>query len=134
MNESDAIRRFLSERGCPDDVVEAGLEGLVSAWEHAVDQVASGYPLGLDDYLNDLDGRQLLDEALALAPWTANAALRQRVGEADARMRSLVVPAPGCLWGETVAEAEGWTANHEWWYFSLPRSPGPVLREDLEAL
>ena len=133
MNENDAIRRFLSERGCPDDVVEAGLEGLVSGWEHTVGQVASGYPLGLDDYLNDLDGRQLLDEALDLAPWAAGAALRQRVSEADTRMKSVVVPASECLWGAAVAEAEGWTPEHEWWYFRLPRSPGAVLREDLEA-
>jgi hypothetical protein len=133
MNETDAVRRFLSERGCTDDVVEGGLEGLVSGWEHTVGQVGSGYPLGLDDYLNDLDGRQLLEEALALAPWSANPALMKRLSEVDARMKALVVPAPACLWGEAVAEAEGWSAEHEWWYFSLPRSPGPVLREDLEA-
>ena len=133
MNEADPVRRFLAERGCPDEVVEAGLEGLVSEWERTVRQVAAGYPLGLDDYLNDLDGRQLIDEALALAPWAADESLMHQLQAADQRMKTLVVSAPECLWGEAVAEAEGWTADHEWWYFSVPRAPGPLLREDLEA-
>ena len=59
-----AVHVFLLSRGCPDDVVEMGLEGLLLEWERAVAQVESGYPLGLDDYLNDLDGRQLLEESL----------------------------------------------------------------------
>ena len=133
MTERDAVRRFLSERGCPDEVVDAGLEGLVSEWERTVDQVSSGYPLGLDDYLNDLDGRQLIEEVMTLAPWALNPAMSRRLHAVDERMKALVVPAPKCLWGEAVADSEGWTAEQEWWYFTMPRAPGPLLEQDLEA-
>ena len=68
MRADNAVHEFLLSRGCPDDVVQMGLEGLLGEWERAVAQVESGYPLGLDDYLNDLDGRQLLEESLEVAP------------------------------------------------------------------
>ena len=40
---------------------------------------------------------------------------------------------PECLWGSRVADQEGWTSDHNWWYFAVPRSPGITLREDLIA-
>jgi hypothetical protein len=132
MIEIDAVRRFLRERGCPDDVVAGGLEGLIEEWERAVRDVERGYPLGLDDYLNDLDGRQLLEEALPLAAVPDREAARARIRAADERMKRCVRSTDECLWGDRVAEAEGWTPIENWWYFRVPRSPGPLLREDLE--
>jgi len=125
------VTRFLSERGCPDDVVEGGLEGLIAAWKRVADHVADGYSLGLDDYLNDLDGRQLLEEALAHATDEERASAMPRIRRTDERMKSLVVPTLECLWGDKVAEQEGWSPESHWWYFSLPRAPGELLREDL---
>ena len=123
--------RFLRGRGCPDDVVRAGAEGLVAAWERAADDIARGYPLGLDDYLNDVDGRQLLDDLAREVAEAVGPHLRERVAAADARVRSGVVPSPECLWGEAVARREDWTPQRNWWYFSLPREPGPQLAEEL---
>ena len=133
MIEEDLVRRLLAERGCPDEVIESGLEGLVAAWERVVGEVEAGYSLGLDDYLNDLDGRQLVEEAIDLAEAADREAARARVRAADLRMKALVRPTAECLWGETVAESEGWTPQSNWWYFSLPRAPGAMLREDLEG-
>ena len=39
----------------------------------------------------------------------------------------------GVVIGSRVADREGWTAEHNWWYFAVPREPGPLLREDLEG-
>lgn len=129
---SDKVSEFLRSRGCADDVVAAGLEGLVSEWERVVDQVREGYPLGLDDYLNDLDSRQMLEDALELAPDDEQTVARERVRTADLRMRTVVTPAAECLWGARVASVEGWNPERNWWYFNLPRSPGTMLREDLD--
>jgi hypothetical protein len=134
MNESDAIQDFLRQRGCPDEVIEGGLEGLLRDWERMVEQVEAGYDLGLDDYLNDLDGRQLVEDLLALAPPEERDEARDRLWAADVRMKGLVRSTEACLWGEAVADSEGWTPERNWWYFSLPRSPGPMLKDDLEGL
>jgi len=127
----DPVKQFLRARGCPDDVVAEGLEGLVSNWERIAAEVRDGYPLGLDDYLNDLDARQLLEGALTVADADEDDPVRARVDAADRLMRSAVRPVTECLWGDAVAAMEGWTPENNWWYFSLPRVPGTMLRDDL---
>ena len=127
-----AVTLFLKGRGVPDDVAESGLEGLVSAWERTASQVLSGYPLGLDDYLNDVDGRQLIEEAVTATPAAASEVLRDRITAADVFMQGAVAPSDECLWGDELADREGWTAGDNWWYFGLPRNPGPQMTQELE--
>ena len=128
----EAVTRFLKGRGIPDDMAESGLEGLVSGWERTATQVRAGYPLGLDDYLNDVDGRQLIEETVAATPGAASDGLRNRIEAADVAMQEAIVPAEECLWGDELAEREGWTAADNWWYFGLPRDPGPQMTQELE--
>jgi hypothetical protein len=129
----DPIREYLRKSGAPYSVVVQGLRGLVENWERVVQQVAAGYNLTLDDYLNDMDARQLLQNALELAPAEVREAFLPRVRDADLRIRLHLVPAERCLWGSIVAEEEEWTEEANWWYFEKPRSPGPRLKQELDA-
>ena len=131
MKEKDPVGEFLRKRGCPEHVVRGGLRGLAESWEEVVRSIEEGYSLGLDDYLNDLDGRQLLEEALAVAPAQEKKTALQRVRRADAKMQTLVRPAGRCLWGDKTARQEGWTARKNWWYFSIPVNPGEELLNEL---
>ncbi len=47
-------------------------------------------------------------------------------------MQWLVKPAGRCLWGDETARQEGWTANKNWWYFSIPTRPGEELLREIE--
>jgi len=132
MDASDPVRDFLRQRGCPDHVIKNGLRGLIENWEEVVESVARSYRLGLDDYLNDLDGRQLLEEVLVVAPKEKRAEYLERLRRVDERMKTLVEPAGRCLWGDEVAESEGWTAGKNWWYFSKPIHAGPELLSEIE--
>ena len=126
------MREFLRARGCSDRVVADGLKGLVADWERIAESVHEGYPLDtLDDYLNDMDLRELIAEALAAVPTPPRGAIAVRLTAADARIRAALVPAGRCLWGEAIAMRRGWSAAHEWWYFMHPARPGPGLRGDL---
>ena len=131
MSPTDPVRPFLEQRGCPPHVVAGGLDGLLHHWESVVEDVEEVYPLGLDDYLDDMDARQLLEEALAVAPPAARRAIAPRLKDADARMRELVVPVKRCLWGDARARENGWTSERSWWYFTRPAEPGPDLAEGL---
>lgn len=131
---NDPVREYLRRSGAPYSVVTQGLRGLVENWERVVQQVLDGYHLPLDDYLNDMDGRQLLDNALELAPEEVRTAFLPRVRDADMRVRLNLVPAGRCLWGSIVAGDEGWNAEKNWWYFEKPRNPGPRLKQELEAM
>lgn len=132
---SDPVRELLSERGSAPSVIEGGLPGLLESWENLVQAVEAGYTLGLDDYLNDLDVRQLLADALAVAPSSEQQAIAKDLQRADAQMRVLVEPVEVCLWGDEVAEEEGWTAQDNWWYFSRPlHGDADLLAEIAEAI
>ncbi len=135
MRDHDPVRELLRARGSAAHVIAGGLPGLLEAWENLVRAVEAGYALGLDDYLNDLDVRQLLADALAVAPPKERAAHEERLQRADEQMQALLAPVEVCLWGEEVAEEEGWTARNNWWYFSRPRHGDPdFLAELAEAV
>ena len=134
MDKDDRVREFLKRRGSPEHIVRGGLGGLVESWEKVVESVAKGYRLTLDDYLNDMDGRQLLEEALDVAPEQERRKALRQVQRIDAEMRSLLEPAGKCLWGEEVAEEEGWTPEDNWWYFSRPTRADSELLEEIDEL
>jgi hypothetical protein len=132
MKGKDTVGEFLRKRGCPEHVVNGGLRGLAENWEEVVRSVEEGYSLGLDDYLNDMDGRQLIDEILPIAPARERDIVMKRIRQADAKLQWLVRPAGRCLWGDEAAGQNGWTANKNWWYFSIPSHPGEELLRDIE--
>jgi hypothetical protein len=131
---NDPVREYLRRSGAPYSVVAQGLRGLVENWERVVTQIVEGYNHTLDEYLNDMDGRQLLANALELAPEEVRNAFLPRVHDADLKARLNLMAVGRCLWGGIVAEEEGWTEEANWWYFEKPRSPGPRLREELDAM
>ena len=92
---NDPVRDYLRRSGASYAVVAQGLRGLVENWERVVAQVLEGYNLTLDDYLNDMDSRQLLANALELAPDEVRDAFLPRVHDADVKVRLNLVPAGG---------------------------------------
>lgn len=117
---SDDVRKFLIEKGCPLQVIERGLAGLVESWEKVVQSVEKGYSLTLDDYLNDLDARQLLEEAMGAASMSELNNFDLRIQQADDLMKGLTRRAAVCLWGDELAEEEGWSSKKNWWYYACP--------------
>ncbi|MFY9609217.1 MAG: hypothetical protein WAU45_11470 [Blastocatellia bacterium] len=126
----DPVREFLKRRGCAEHVVQGGLARLVESWERVVESVKRGYNFGLDDYLNDMDGRQLLEEALQLAK--PKQSYVERTRGADEAMLSVVRPTGRCLWGKDNASEHGWSAEKNWWYFAVPINAGSELTDDLK--
>jgi hypothetical protein len=132
-DHEETVREFLRRRGCPDTVVARGLAGLLESWERTVEAVGRGYPYGLDDYLNDLDGRQLIADAWGAASDLERARIEARLTAADEKLRGLTKLQPRCLWGADVATYHGWSSEANWWYWSVPRLPGEELAADLES-
>lgn len=132
VNHDETVREFLRRRGCPDEVVARGLLGLVEQWEKTAEAVETGYSLGLDDYLNDMDSRQLIEEALEFASEIETLQVKARLAAADKRMRAALKPRPSCLWGEGIGRYHDWSPDRNWWYFSVPRAPGPDLAAELK--
>ena len=130
----DPIRNYLKNRGCAEHIIRGGLQGLVEMWETIVSEVSHGYDLTFDDYLNDMDTRQLLEEVKPLATTAADKSLIRKLGRIDAMMRTLIEPTKQALWGEQTAQEHNWSRATHWWYFAKPKYLGPDLREEMENL
>jgi|APMI01.1.fsa_nt_gi hypothetical protein len=92
---------------------------LLEQWARTVQDVARGYALTFDDFLNDLDVRH----ALSAFPSTPE------LDALDAQFRTHSYPAGGCVWGVENAAAENWDKDTHWYYWRLPRAPGPAFGE-----
>lgn len=130
---SKQVQDALRARGVSPQLVEGDLIGLVERWERFAGEVERGYRAGLDDWLNDVDVRDILDTALAAAIEDERRAVRRRVRLADERVRRQLVPAGRCLWGAANAAKHGWNAGHQWWYFLEPRVRNAELERDLAS-
>jgi hypothetical protein len=132
MDAISADQKFLKAKGAADHVVQGGSAGLLENWEKVVAAVRQGYPFGLEDYLNDMDGRQLLEETLAVLPERERIKFQERLEQNDNVIRSLVKPTDHCLWGDRTAQKEGWTREKNWWYFSIPLHADSDLLSEIQ--
>ena len=130
MSASEGVREFLAERGLADEVVAGGAEGFVDRWEQAAREAErERYPFGIEDWLNELDGRQLLHELQVALPGALGGSLAARLEEADQRLRAATEVAGECLWGGSLAKRMGWRPAREWWYWRSPHA----VEEDFEG-
>jgi hypothetical protein len=127
---ADAVTRYLAERGVSDSVRRGGLGGLVARWS-AIASTAGRYDLTLDDWLNDLDLRDILAGALTVAPERARHEVHATLERADAAFRDATVQSARSLWGSAGEGANSHDRVRQWWYFRYPKHPGATMRADL---
>ena len=120
MSPTPAERGWLEARGVPDHVLAGGLAGLVGAWEDVAARLERGYALSPEDWLNDLDGRELIFELAQAVPEAVSEALDARLAAADARVRAATEASERCVWGDAAAAESGWAPEVEWWYWLAP--------------
>jgi hypothetical protein len=111
----EAIREVLVRRGCPPHVVEGGADGLIAGWRRFVSQVEAGYPMGLDEYRNDLDLRSLIEAA----------GLAADVADEDRRLRALLTRTGLAVWSSDSADA--------FWVRGYPANASGELLADLKT-
>ena len=127
---NNAVRTYLMSRGCAPHVVRRGLAGLLEQWSAIVQQAERGRDASLDEWLNDMDLRDILAGALAAANPRERRAAAPRLDDADERYLAITEISPS-LWGDEIATTNDWRPEWQWWYFRRPILPGPLLREDL---
>lgn len=120
-SDADPVREFCRRRGCADHVVRGGLLGLLDNWERSISDVLEGWPGYLCEYLNDLDGRQIIHEGLAVARTDQLAEVAERLAEADEGLRRVTIAVEECLWGAENADRNGWSPGVNWWYYRRPK-------------
>lgn len=121
----DPVARYLAERGVSPVVRDTGLRGIVAKWD-AIASRAKRHDLTLDDWLNDLDLRDIIAGAMSIAPEHERQGVRSILERADDRFRCATVESPRPLVAGTDRAAQ-------WWYLRYPAQPGTGMRDDLIA-
>ncbi len=115
---STAVHDWLEKRGCPAHVVRGGSDGVVTAWELAARGLAESWPITKDEYLNEVDGRQILADLEAEGLLDEHELKRLKL--ADHLFQGSTRAVNECVWGAANASQNGWTATKNWWYFRIP--------------
>ncbi|MEO6864220.1 MAG: hypothetical protein ABI229_02095 [Gemmatimonadaceae bacterium] len=127
---SDPVAQYFAERGVPDEVRRTGLAGIIAKWT-AIAGTAARYDLTLDDWLNDVDLRDIIAGAVTAAPESERNTIREALDRADTLFRAATVATKRSMSGDAVASADNHDPHHQWWYFRRPANPGETMREDL---
>jgi len=131
----DDVDQYFIERGVSAGVRNKGLGGIIADWD-AIARRAEHYDLTLDDWLNDLDLRDIIAGAIVRASGASSDSLRDTLQRADDAFRAATIELEESLWGANV-DGEHGAHRHDrtaqWWYFRYPRRPGFSIRRDLES-
>ena len=133
-NSNDAVDMYFADRGVSAAVRSKGLRGIVAQWE-SIARGAEQFDLTLDDWLNDLDLRDIIAGAMAVVPEASVGDLRETLQRADDAFRAATVEFKQSLWDVGVEGASGRRHDRvaQWWYFRYPKRPGFSMRRELES-
>ena len=117
----------------PPDVGE--LRDLIEQWaSFATDLARKNYTFDLDNWLNDVDVRELILEALPMFSREDMCDHALKLDNADKTFMAATKPFKRCVWGSGTAKKEKWTAEKNWWYFRTPLRSNAQLEDELATV
>jgi hypothetical protein len=121
LEEEEALRPFL------EGTTFKAISDLASAWQRSILEIESGYRLGIYDYNNDLDLREILQRVTDGSSGETREKLEAFLESSDASFSAATVfspgpPFPGALRMNPAA----------WWYKVLPKKLAGELKRDAE--
>jgi hypothetical protein len=119
-----AIQEYCKQRKFADFVIENGLDYLIPRWEKTVLRIKNGYTMTLDEYLNDMDTRRIINEVWSLVSDELIDQYQERLKAADEKYLDSTVPSEECIWGSKSAVKYGYSQEVDWWYYHVPISKG----------
>mgnify|MGYP001089634323 FL=1 len=117
----------------PPDV--ADLCDLLDQWvAFTADLDGKGYSFDLDNWLNDVDVRELILEALPMFSREEMGEHALKLDKADETFLTATRDFKRCVWGHGTARKERWTPEKNWWYFRTPRRSNAQLEDELATV
>jgi len=118
--EKEKVTTHLSSHDYPDFIVQNGLKGLIDSWKFTTKHELYNPDYLIEEYLNDLDGREILSQVLPLLKGNSAAGVRRIVHRTDQDFIANTFETD-CVWGKNTEKRRGWNRNKNWWYYRLPR-------------
>jgi hypothetical protein len=122
-NEEQAIIERLTLSWSKAAMFSITMDSLLAWWSGFVDSIERGYPLTIDDYINDLSTRYHLEQLMQSSPGIAEK-LGALVERDDRRF----------LEATEVEDFTGFQSEppRGWWDHRVPLHPGAELKSDLD--
>jgi len=128
----DPVAEYFESRRVSEGVRRKGLRGLVADWA-AIARSAAHYNLTLYDWVNDLDLRDIIAGAMAVAPEGERHALRDALARADDAFRAETLVSARSPVHFSTSHVNEYDPARQWWYFRYTTHPGESMRADLTA-
>jgi hypothetical protein len=117
----------------PPDVGE--LREQVDQWStFATELERKDYTFDLDNWRNDVDVRELIEEALPMFSREEIGNHALKLDQADAAFRANTRDFKRCVWGHGTQRKEKWTPQENWWYFRTPSRSNAQLEDELATV
>ena len=119
-SNDDTIRDYCLHRGYSRPVVDGGANYLIKKWTTLAQSLANGKLFIVDEFLNEVDGRGILNELFDLMSDSEHEAIYPSIEQADALFLQHTIDAPECLWGALNEDKYGYARAINWWYYREP--------------
>ena len=118
----DIVREYCRRKGFGHLVIYGTFDYLLKGWETTVSSIVSGkFPLSLDEYRNDMDGRKILSELIEVADNALPAGIEEQMWQLDCDIRKSLQPSSVCIWGTENSLKYGYSPHKHWYYFMIPK-------------
>lgn len=113
---------------CMHLVTKHGLNYLIPCWQENVEMLDLEIHEGLmvDEYLNDVDARNIIDRILHVLPNNVRTAVEADLKPIDALFLKKTQETEMCIWGNENEQRHGWNHENQWYYY---RAPEQLLSE-----
>ena len=117
----------------PIPVPDVGeLRDLIDQWSTLVaDFERKDYTFDIDNWRNDVDVRQLIEEALPMFSREEMGDHALKLDEADKTFKANTRDFKKCVWGHGTQKKENWSPQNNWWYFRTPVRSNGALEDEL---
>lgn len=119
---SQPVREYCIQRGFAARVCNEGLDYLLATWQRTVCEILEGYRGLFDEYLNDMDGRQIISELVPLATEAERKSVLDELSLLDHSFFKVTRSLEACIWGADQAARHGYEPNENWWYYRIPQN------------
>lgn len=127
---SQSVREYCIKRDFAERVCNEGLDYLLETWKRTVNEISEGYRGLFDEFLNDMDGRQIISELMPFATEEERTRMLEPLASLDDSFLKGTRAVNVCIWGENQAAKHGYDLHQNWWYYRIPVNLDSVEDKD----
>ena len=118
---ADPAREYSRRKRFSSLVIYGTFDYLLKGYEVTVKDIVSENYTMFEEYLNDMDGRRILEELIEVAGDSAPYGVREKMWQLDSKIIPFLQPSFNCIRGNKNALKNSYLPQKHWYYFALPK-------------